>query len=454
MEQPKKELIKGITDLFEDYEETYVPGEWESFIKTKEKKRVLFPLWMRIAAVLFLVASILFFNRKDFIPQGRTEHLVFQKSKPGQTPDPDKTTGAGLASPSAGLKDTTIQSDARTSHASSATQLANNNIAAAVSDKISGIKVNHRSATDKKQSSSNGNLHLNTSTAKLSAEQLKEKPLKNPETPNTFLEEKKNPQTAQNRIAATAVPAIGKQDTAASTKNKKMSTIDFLTAESKAGSVAVKRKEAGSKWDFGLAVIPSATSASTNVGAAVTTAYRISSKFSISSGIAMVQLEGGKSISPPAMGNMQSFARTLSSKQLVGVDANIKAIDIPLGLVYNVNKHYYTSAGISYFNVLSDKRNNTVVQVAQVNQMTVNQFTGVPASYKALVSQEVSEPVTDSPLQGNSYLGFFNFSIGRKQHIFNHYDILIEPFVKLPIGKLSDEDLKLMNSGIKFQLAF
>lgn len=446
MEEPKKELIKGIADLFEDYEETYVPGEWESFVKDKQKKRVLFPLWMKVAALLFLVASVLLFNWNNFMPKAPQKELTFQKPKSPQTPaqdktlTQDKTPAASPASPLAAVPHPAARGNAL------ATSVNPGN-ATAFPHKINNI----RSANSNQKADDQLMAAKKQFYAAEKLDPLSVMPLKHAATADTVRQEHKHQQIAQTAIAA--IPAAVKKDSIAHAKNK-MSTIEFLTAESKAGTGAMKRKETGSKWDFGLAVIPSATSTSTNVGAAVTTAYRISSKFSLSSGISMVQLEGGKNLAAATMGPIQSFARNLSSQQLVSVDAHIRAIDIPIGIVYNVNKHYYTSAGISYFNVLSDKRNNTVVQVNQVNQMSINQLTGAASSYKALVSQEVSEPVTESPLQGNGYLGFFNFSIGRKQHVFNHYDILIEPFVKLPIGKLSDEDLKLMNSGIKFQLAF
>jgi len=57
-------------------------------------------------------------------------------------------------------------------------------------------------------------------------------------------------------------------------------------------------------------------------------------------------------------------------------------------------------------------------------------------------------------MKGKSYLGFFNLSIGRDQRIFKQYHIMVEPFIKIPVGKLSSEDLNLMNSGVKFRLAF
>jgi len=165
-----------------------------------------------------------------------------------------------------------------------------------------------------------------------------------------------------------------------------------------------------------------------------------------------MQLESGNTVSAPSMAKVS--ISSLSQKQLLAVDANIKAIDIPVGIVYQISKDIYTSAGVSYFNVLSEKRSITYGLTSQASEAYANPATGLVQDREVLNSVAVEEPVAETPLKGNSYLGFFNFSIGRKQQIFNKYNVLIEPFIKVPIGKLSTQDLNLMNSGLKFQISF
>lgn len=418
MEKPKKELLSEIVDLFEDYEETYVPGEWESFLATNPKKRVLIPQWMKIAAVIFLIASVVPFNLKDLVPERFQDEVVFQQ------PDLPQNSGSSTDD-SVSLKGPSY-----------AGTLTKKTTAA-----VPGVKESLSLKSIHAQPAVNAAASAGMSPADTAGQQ-KKKPL--PSAINL----------AGITVPVKNTPAPVKTDTGMQTRNKKISTIDFLTAESKSGNTTAKKKKTGSKWDFGFAVIPTATSTSTYVGGGITTSYRISNKLSLSSGISMLQLAGGKDVSTAPGAVTQSLMSALSTKELVAVNANIKAIDIPLGLVYHVNKHYYTSAGISYFNVLSEKNTNTVVQLQQQTLISANALTGKPAFYKAIVPQEITEPSETGTLNGNSYLGFFNFSVGRKQNIFNKYNILIEPFVKLPVGKLSDENLKLMNSGIKFQVSF
>jgi|GEM_PF-6974318 len=417
MEQPKKELIKGIADLFEDYEESYVPGEWEAFLQDKKGKRKLFPVILRIAAILFLIISVLPLHVDDLFTNGLSDKVADQKPvlKKNNTLLPDQSI---LIKPLV-----------------TAAQRINR-----LSPSVSYQKKSLSRASGAASLASTDNFETTNSSS-------------------TFIKDTITSVLKHQQVEKSIVYTKGRSDTTVHEKNKKMSTIDFLMAESKSGTTAAKKKTDGPKWDFGVEVIPTATTVSMNVGAGLTTAYRISNKFSISSGISITQLEGGKNVNGTIVNNSVSnnqvaFARELSSKQVVAVAANIKAIDIPVGLIYHLNKHYYTSAGISYFNVISEKRDNTIVQVSQVNQASFDPQTGMTASYKTIISQEVAEPANDKPLKGNSYLGFFNFSIGRKQNIFGKYNVLIEPFVKVPLGELSNEDLKLLNSGIKFQLSF
>jgi hypothetical protein len=421
MEHPKKELIEGIADLFEDYEEVYVPGEWEAFSQQQKRKKYPFlGQWVKIAAALFLLLSVLVYSVSDNL----THHqdVVDIKVK--------ETQSSGEAAESTGLIGTPGQVTAMPAGQVGAGRLSASGAApilayqSAKNKNLSGVGLSHgpkpveQTATDSLISSVTSQVY------------------------------------AHNNIRTANRGKDEQRDSVVLAKTEPLSTIDFLIAESKKPGTKAKKKEAGSKWDFGLEVMPTVTQTNMNVGAGLTTAYRISDKLSISSGISLLQLQSGVDVGGSTGEGDMSIARALSDRELTAVNANIKAIDIPLGLVYKVNKHFYTSAGLSYFNVINEKRSNTYVQTAQISQSVSNALTGASYSYKAVASEQVSESVPDEPLRGNSYLGFFNFSLGREQTLFNKYNIRIEPFIKIPVGKLSDQELKLMNSGLKLQLSF
>lgn len=433
MEPAKKELIKEIKDLFEDYEEAYVPGEWEAFSKTKSKKRVLFPQWLKIAAVLFLVAAALPFAVSDFFKTNQSVETagvtstIINKAENKLVPDPVKASG--------------VTDDEKSVEEAEITR------AATISKRRRGAEFVAEHRTMQKDQ------HITGESA------VPEKPVAKDAAMIAAVPEH-NAAAAQTGEIAKISDQVITTDANAVPAKQEQSTMDFLLSEAKSGRTAgAKKKEKTDKWNFGLEVMPTVMKSNLNVGAGITTAYRLSKSFSISSGISMVKLESGAVLpqqganSQAAPSNQVSFA-SQSSKTLVSVDANISAIDIPIGIVYNVSKNFYTSVGISYFNILRDKRSNTYETTSSFYRMDTDPSTGNAETYQAVKSESLVAPATEAPMKGNSYLGFFNLSVGRDQRIFKQYHIMVEPFIKIPVGKLSSEDLNLMNSGVKFRLAF
>jgi hypothetical protein len=415
MEDPaKKELIKGITEFFDDYEEAYVPGEWESFSQAGRKKYPFFSSWVKIAAILLLLLSVLLFQRIDFRTKNKGNNIIaVNKAKQGEksnlqkqeahVPGSETAKGAALAMSSPLLK---------------------------------------RAGHTGKNDIQTGNTIVSGTVGVPEPARLTEK------VPDSAVVSAGNQgYAAVQEKHPVAVTDVRRPDSVA----QKRSTADFLRDEAKTIKLAVAdKKEEKDKWNFGVEVMPSMSKSNLNVGAGLTTAYRLSKSFSLSSGISILQLQASGTVAAdPGMAGQQ-VKSSLAPKQLLAIDANISAIDIPIGLVYNVNKNFYTSIGVSYFNVIREKRNNTyLTPLGAMYDSPVSS-----AAYQVLKSEPVEERVTDKPLSGNSYLGFFNFSVGRQQNVFNGHQILIEPFIKIPVGKLSSQDLPLMNSGIKFKLSF
>jgi hypothetical protein len=237
------------------------------------------------------------------------------------------------------------------------------------------------------------------------------------------------------------------EDTAKTPVKPGTTFMDFLVEEQAANkNQAVAKVKGGSKWDFGVEILPTVSNSAVNVGAGLMTEYKLSEHFSVGSGISLVQLQAGRALTPGVS--------MLSSRQLQSVDANFRGIDVPLNLVYNINKNLYTSVGVSYFNVIQEDSRNTFVSEREVASMATDPVTGITANVRSFVSETMEEPNSETMLSDKSYLGFFNFSIGRKQEILKKYNIFIEPFIKLPVGKLSRQDLQLTNGGMKFKVAF
>jgi len=466
MEQPKKELIKEIADLFEDYEEAYVPGEWENFQQGRKKRYPFLPIWLKAAAIVLLVSGVVVFSLRNNLEKDQSLSAVVK-------PSPAKTDSNANSS---------VQNDNTDS-----SQGTEEEINTGAANAPAGIAAATPSVSNLGRGIQNSNQGLRSGaviTADAGNEALKNQAQKkeslNYQVPQQLMPvpgSQVNPLQPKDKESATPIVSEAlannsvqkqNQDTLA-VKKEKLNTSDFLLAETRKTEAMAKVKPviAESKWDFGVQVMPSATHSTTKVGAGLVTAYRLSNKLSLSSGISLLQLgsagntpgvSGAEApMSTPSVGpaNAENVAGfTTTDKRLLTIQANISAIDIPLGLVYKLNKHYYTSAGISYFNVISEKRNNTYSQLSPVDKTSTNPTTGAVSVYRAFQTQEVAEPAVEKPLKGNSYLGFINFSVGRRQNIFNQYSIQIEPFIKIPVGRLSTQELNLLNSGVKFQLSF
>lgn len=429
MKEPAhKELIEGLKDLFQDYQEEYVAGEWEAFSKSATKKTVtrLLPIYIKIAAAILLMLSVLPFSltqNPDGILTGMKDTVRVPVVPENQLLEKN-TEEPYLAQ----TEKNTVKSgtEKQFSVPQSAGSLMNNSV--------------HQLSIRNKTSGNQG--------LKVAVSPEKAPILSNSSTAVTA-EEKPQYVALEDKMISTETPATG---TSSTLMNQR--TADFLRSESAlAQTTAVtKKKEKTGKWDFGIEISPTVIQSNLNLGAGITTAYQVSKKIAVSSGISMTRLNVANGI--PASSASSAVASSLNTKQLMEIDANISAIDIPIGLIYKVTGNLYASAGVSYFNVLHDERSHTYLQTAEVSRTVSDPQTGLSHFSQEVKSEAVAEPSAESPLKGNGYLGFFNFSIGRQQQIFNQYHIVIEPFVKIPMGRLSEQELKLGNSGIKVKFSF
>lgn len=423
MKEADKELIKEISNLFEDYEEEYVPGEWEKFQAVQKPSKFIFPLWMKVAAMLAVIATAAILFRPSFNVE-KTQKYSSEKTKNKLTPE----------SPIKPIEKVKVQPEEYVlQHASERARV----------EKQAKV---YKSKATVAESPSLWSSAVVKTLRKDSVESVTK-----PKPEQVYVQNK-----PVERMQEEARPVQAAPDQPQ--KQKADRTLDFLMSESQKQVRIAKNDRKTSKWDFGLEVMPTATNSAVNVGAGLTTAYELSDQFSLSSGISLLNLESGTVVKPNPNGAVNSFGGGgdfSEQKRLDGTSAIIKAIDIPLAVVYKLNKNFYTSAGFSYVNVISERRSNNFVQNSLVQRSSKDPMTGAEHLTAAMAVEKSKEPEPATPLKGNSYMGgFFNFSIGRRQQIFQKYDILVEPFIKVPVGRLSREDVQLMNSGIKLQFAF
>lgn len=238
------------------------------------------------------------------------------------------------------------------------------------------------------------------------------------------------------------------------------------------GMVAPKNDEREKRWDLGLVLAPSLTTEQLNLGGGLAVAYQINDRISIRSGVTVGQLgvntDGVPSqykhmdaalATPPQgiMGNKPNKDASLTpsyhTRFLNRQSSQLLGLDIPLDLKYAFNDKFYSSVGMSFFGVIEENRTHHYVDmINEPVSSTVgdgNKFTQY-----AVRTIYVDEEANNHPLSGNGYAGFMNFSIGHKTQISNRLNLSIEPYFKLPVGRLAREDMNLTNGGIRIVTGF
>ncbi|GGG96127.1 hypothetical protein GCM10007415_34160 [Parapedobacter pyrenivorans] len=202
---------------------------------------------------------------------------------------------------------------------------------------------------------------------------------------------------------------------------------------------------ASGRWKFGLEVNSSLTTNRPNVAAGILAQFEVAQKIKLSTGLTYSRISAIHDTDPVQL----SY-----DTKMVGTKSLIKAIDIPLSIVYEPTDGWYASVGVSALAVLDeDKFYRMESEVLQENVM-MDPESGASISVFEVVKNEYSERSTDTDFEGRSNLRYLNLSIGRKQRFNKNTDLLFEPFIKIPMGGLQRGDVNLLNSGIKVKVLF
>jgi len=212
------------------------------------------------------------------------------------------------------------------------------------------------------------------------------------------------------------------------------------------------------KWDFSLELSPNIKDKDVNFGGGFAIAYNLNDKISIGSGVSYMHLDAQRE--PNGIDIPAEFSTLDGSKNksLNNVSTSLVGLDIPINLKMNMGNSMYVNAGVSVFSVLNESRYNNFEERISVTALASPTFSsaddrkeksGVEA--QSLRSQEVN---SSTPYEGKNFTGFFNFSVGYKLPFFPKMNLAIEPYFKIPIGSLSDQDMDLNNGGFKIKASF
>ncbi|KQS37068.1 hypothetical protein ASG14_08570 [Pedobacter sp. Leaf194] len=440
MRKMDKELIDHIKHNLQAHEETYTPGAWERFNVPEEKKKrgiVYWPLWS--AAAIILVVTAFFVLRKE--NSNHTNQIVkTSKSFPKKLRNPqvekslEKVATGDLTKASARVEENNLTRSRKPD------LIENNN---SDDDKLLTVRKTDHELEGYQTKISDNNVTGNevASQSTLSGTIYSEKIESSSKVKLVLInpEKKKIPQS-------------------------KLTFEQLLEQDSHRDNIAkTSKNKALTKWEPGLFVAPSiGNDNKVNMNYGFSLSYNLADKLSISSGIAYgalstttnpsassESLNDGAANAPSAA---KAVAYVSASKSLESINANVRGINIPLELKYNISSKLYTGIGVSALAITNNKQNNNYVVSSARNTAVANTF-GITEQKMLIVTERVSEAPTETNAT-DKLIGFYNFSLGYKQKISKKNNFAVEPFLRLPMKTFSTDKLNLTNGGIKLKFDF
>jgi hypothetical protein len=203
------------------------------------------------------------------------------------------------------------------------------------------------------------------------------------------------------------------------------------------------------KFRFGVNVSPGVTSTGTassfNYSGGVNADYELSRRFRLSSGL---QIEHQNVINESS-----DNPAWIPSGQ---TQADLVDIDLPLNLTWKflIRKSacYYLAGGISSVIYLSENYTSTSYTQKMVGTVEMND--GVPNVAYQLENVKSVEQETEAPLSTFDFAGRINIIFGFEQHLSSRVFLHLEPYIKIPVSELATQNLKFTTSGITCKISF
>ncbi len=187
------------------------------------------------------------------------------------------------------------------------------------------------------------------------------------------------------------------------------------------------------------------TSASANFGGGITADYNIFSKFSISTGI---QVERHN-----VMNETSDNPGWLPPGQ---IEASLLDIDIPVNIKWQFLAHrstsYYVSGGVSSVLYLSEKYTNTSYSQRMVPYLEMDN--GTPYVSYQIENVKTTEEIKEAPLSTFDFVGRINIILGFEYKLKTRLSLHIEPYLKLPVSELSTQNIRFTTSGLSCRISF
>jgi len=259
-----------------------------------------------------------------------------------------------------------------------------------------------------------------------------------PDTVNTRLS---SPGTAADKVSS--VSEVHRSDTSGNKPDYGKADLK-ITPENDLSDIKPSQK-----FRFGVNVSPGVTSTNTtssfNYSGGINADYDLSRSFRLSTGL---QVEHQNVINESS-DNPAWLPPGQTQAELVD-------LDIPLNITWKflIRKStcYYLSGGISSVIYLSE--NYTTTSYTQKMVPTVEMNGGVPDVNYQLENVKTTEQITADPLNTFDFAGRINIMFGFEQHLSSRLFLHLEPYIKIPVSELATENLRYTISGITCKISF
>jgi len=221
----------------------------------------------------------------------------------------------------------------------------------------------------------------------------------------------------------------------------------------------IDKKKRNSKFDFAVAVASMYSystqnaEGSINIGGGFTTAYNISEKLSISSGMIVAQQSldyGNANDMVFGSGDIEYNSNTTFVNDPASSKSQIEfvGIDIPLNIKYKI-KRLIVTTGISSLVFVSEKRTYST------NALVLNTvFNTSTNRYETNKTMENFQSEDKSPAFNRfDFASLFNIAVGYEVPL-KKGSIMFEPFLKYPLGEISSANLKIGSGGMSLYYYF
>lgn len=194
--------------------------------------------------------------------------------------------------------------------------------------------------------------------------------------------------------------------------------------------------------DVGGHVTPLLTNRGFSVGLGASARLPLSNRLQAEIGVSYLNMKVGQD-------NELDPADTLTSP-LAGVRHAVGMVALPLSLNYAISENVSISFGLTPFRVVRDQRTD----VLQRNRWISGGLSPGDSTRGRMVAERTRSRWADSLYRGNTYVGFVKLSARYNPPILRRRNLVLEPFVAIPVGKLRDDEHRWLNGGVSIRFYF